>query len=86
MLLFEYGGRHATASAAAAAHMVTHGRYAQSFWGGAVSLACAAAVLAAVGWAGAIVVAAALAGIAVQVALLVYESVFVRAGQDVPLS
>ncbi len=86
MLLLEYGGRHATAAAAAAAHMVTHGRYAPSFWGGGVALAGAAAVLAAIGWVSAMVLAAALAGVAVQAALLVYESVFVRAGQDVPLS
>ncbi len=32
MLLLEYGGRHATAGAAAAAHMITHGRYARAFW------------------------------------------------------
>ncbi len=66
--------------------MVTHGRYAPAFWGGAVALAGVAAVMAAVGWAATTVLAAALAGLAVQVALLIYESVFVRAGQDVPLS
>jgi Fe-S-cluster-containing dehydrogenase component/formate-dependent nitrite reductase membrane component NrfD len=86
MLLFEYGGRHASAAAAAAAHMVTRGRYASTFWGGGVALAGAAAVLAAIGWAGTAVLAAAVAGLAVQAALLFYESVFVRAGQDVPLS
>jgi Fe-S-cluster-containing dehydrogenase component/formate-dependent nitrite reductase membrane component NrfD len=86
MLLFEYGGRHASAAAAAAAHMVTRGRYAPIFWGGGVALAGAAAVLAAIGWAATMVAAAALAGLAVQAALLAYESVFVRAGQDVPLS
>jgi hypothetical protein len=85
-LLGEYGGRHATAGAAAAAHMITHGRYSVPFWGGAVVLGVIAAIGAAVGWSATSVMLLALAGLAVQVALLFYESVFVRAGQDVPLS
>ncbi|RDH80213.1 4Fe-4S dicluster domain-containing protein [Mycolicibacterium moriokaense] len=86
MLLGEYGGKHPSAAAAAAAHMITGGRYARTFWGGAVALAILAAVLAACGWAAHAVLLAALAGVLVQAALLCYESVFVRAGQDVPLS
>jgi Fe-S-cluster-containing dehydrogenase component/formate-dependent nitrite reductase membrane component NrfD len=86
MLLLEFGGRHATAQAAAAAHMVVRGRYAPLFWTGGVALAAVAAALAAPGWNGAAAVPVLLAGLAVQVALLAYESVFVRAGQDVPLS
>jgi len=86
MLLGEYGGRHATAGAAAAAHMITHGRYATAFWAGAVGLAAGSAVLSGFGWVNATVLLLALAGLAVQPALLTYESVFVRAGQDVPLS
>lgn len=86
MLLLEYGGRHATRHATVAAHMVTRGRYARQFWLGSVALAGAAAVLAAVGWAATALVPLAVAGLAVQAALLIYESVFVRAGQDVPLS
>ncbi len=86
MLLGEYSGRHATAGAAAAAHMITHGRYAVSFWGGAVVLAVIAGAVAATGWATDTARFLGIAGVAVQVALLVYESVFVRAGQDVPLS
>ena len=86
MLLGEYGGKHATAAAAAGAHMITHGRYAPMFWGGAVLLSVLAAAVAGFGWAGTVAAALALAGAAVQVALLCYESVFVRAGQDVPLS
>lgn len=81
MLLLEYGGRHGGRHAASAAHMITHGRYARTFWLGAVAPVVAAAVLAVAGG-----VAAVVAGIAVQAALLAYESVFVRAGQDVPLS
>jgi Fe-S-cluster-containing dehydrogenase component/formate-dependent nitrite reductase membrane component NrfD len=86
MLLVEYCGRHATRQAAAAAHMITHGRYARVFWLGAVTLAAIAAVLAVPGWGGGAGALVAVAGLAVQAALLAYESVFVRAGQDVPLS
>lgn len=85
MLLAEYLGRHATAQAAAAAHMVVRGRYAALFWGGGVAAAVLAGALAAAGWAG-LLVAALAGGVIVQAALLAYESVFVRAGQDVPLS
>ncbi len=86
MLLAEYGGKHATKGATIGAHMITHGRYARLFWFGAVALAAVAAVLAVPAWGGGAVVLVAIAGITVQAALLAYESVFVRAGQDVPLS
>jgi Fe-S-cluster-containing dehydrogenase component/formate-dependent nitrite reductase membrane component NrfD len=86
MLALEYRGGHATRHAAAAAHMVTSGRYARTFWLGAVALTAVAAVVAAVSWGGDAPVAALLAGLLVQVSLVAYESVFVRAGQDVPLS
>jgi hypothetical protein len=86
MLVLEYKGRHATRHAAAAAHMVTNGRYARLFWAGAVTLPLLAAALASVSWNGGLLLAAFVAGLLVQVALLVYEGIFVRAGQDVPLS
>lgn len=86
MLALEYGGRHATRHAAAAAHLVTHGRYARTFWLAGVGTTAVAAAVAGVSWAGNLLVAALVAGLLVQVALLSYESVFVRAGQDVPLS
>ncbi|ODU06151.1 MAG: ferredoxin [Pseudonocardia sp. SCN 72-86] len=86
MLLAEYGGKHTSKGAAAGAHMITHGRYARQFWAGAVALSVAAAALAVPAWTGGAVVLAAIAGLASQPALLAYESVFVRAGQDVPLS
>ena len=87
MLVLEYGGRHATSQGAAAAHLITHGRYARLFWGGAVGLIVLAAALALPGWDGALTSSLVLvAGLIVQVALLCYESVFVRAGQDLPLS
>ena len=86
VLAVEYGGRHATRHAAAAAHMVTHGRYARLFWTAALGLGVLAAGAAFLSWNGGLLVAAAVAGLLVQVVLLAYESVFVRAGQDVPLS
>jgi Fe-S-cluster-containing dehydrogenase component/formate-dependent nitrite reductase membrane component NrfD len=86
MLLLEYGGRHATRQATVAAHMVTSGRYARQFWLGSVGLAAVAGALAGIGWALVALVPVAVAGLLVQPALLVYESVFVRAGQDPPLS
>ena len=86
MLLLEYGGQHASRQAAAGAHMITHGRYARLFWFGAVALPAVAAGLTLPGWAGGAIGLVAVAGLAVQPALLAYESVFVRAGQDVPLS
>jgi len=85
MLLLEYLGGHETRQATAAAHLVTHGRYATTFWGGGIALGAVAAILGGIGWAGPLAVAVA-GGVLVQGALLFYESVFVRAGQDVPLS
>jgi Fe-S-cluster-containing dehydrogenase component/formate-dependent nitrite reductase membrane component NrfD len=85
MLLAAYLGKHPTRQAAAAAHMVVRGRYARLFWIGGVGLALLGAALAGIGWSGPLVAAAA-GGVVVQAALLAYESVFVRAGQDVPLS
>ncbi len=82
----EYFGRHASRQAAVAAHTVTHGRYARLFWAGAVLPAAVALVLAALTWGGAPVGLLVLAGVLVQPALLAYESCFVRAGQDPPLS
>ena len=86
MLLVEYGGRHASKQATLAAHMITHGRYAAAFWLGGVVLAVVAAALAVTGTAARVLALIVVAGVAVQVALLAYESVFVRAGQDPPLS
>jgi D-aminopeptidase len=83
--LLEYLGRHPTANAAAAAAMVLRGRYARTFWFGGVGVAVLGLALAVLGWAGVPVVALA-AAVLVQPALLAYESVFIRAAQDVPLS
>ena len=86
VLGLEYTGRHATRHAASAAHMVTNGRYARLFWAGAVGGAVITAALAAVAWNGDLMLLAVLAGLLAQAVLLIYESIFVRAGQDVPLS
>lgn len=78
----EYFGRHATRGAAVAARIATRGRYARTFWISAGAAVLAAVVAAAVpGWAGPV-----LGGVLAQAALLAYETVYVRAGQDVPLS
>jgi Fe-S-cluster-containing dehydrogenase component/formate-dependent nitrite reductase membrane component NrfD len=82
----EYGGRHPTRQAAAASEMVTKGRYRKLFWAGAVGLGGLAASLAMPGIGGRKLRRAALGGVLGQLSLLAYESVFVRAGQDVPLS
>ena len=86
MLLLEYGGRHQSRQAAVAAHMVVKGRYARQFWG-STALAVLSAAVAVPAWSSSTLLGlAALGAVLAQVALLVYESVFVRAGQDVPLS
>jgi Fe-S-cluster-containing dehydrogenase component/formate-dependent nitrite reductase membrane component NrfD len=86
MSLLEMFGRHASRQAAVAAHTITHGRYSRLFWGGAMAPAALALVLAAIGWGTGVAALLALAGLLVQPALLAYESCFVRAGQDPPLS
>jgi Fe-S-cluster-containing dehydrogenase component/formate-dependent nitrite reductase membrane component NrfD len=85
-LAAEYGRKHETPQAETATRMVTRGRYAKRFWAGAVGLGAAGAVLAAPAIRGRKLRRAAVGGLIGQVALLIYESVFVRAGQDVPLS
>jgi hypothetical protein len=90
ILLVEYAGKHPSRQAATAAHVITHGRYAKTFWMGSVVPTVIAAAVGVVAWligAGTTsAVLLALAGLIVQPALLAYESVFVRAGQDMPLS
>ena len=86
MLLVELGGKHSTRNAEVAAHIIVRGRYAKTFWYGSVLMSLVvlagglAVSLGASAWLGVLV------GLAVQVPLLAYESVFVKAAQDVPLS
>jgi len=90
ILWVEYAGKHASRQATAAAHVITSGRYSRLFWLGSVLPTVVAAVAGGIAWAlGAdttSVVLVAVAGLLVQPALLAYESAFVRAGQDMPLS
>jgi Fe-S-cluster-containing dehydrogenase component/formate-dependent nitrite reductase membrane component NrfD len=83
--IVEFYGAHDSKAAGAAAHLATSGPYALLFRG-SLALALVAAGLAAFSWDGKHLGLAVAAGILVQVALLAYETVFVRAGQDVPLS
>jgi Fe-S-cluster-containing dehydrogenase component/formate-dependent nitrite reductase membrane component NrfD len=86
MLGLEYAGSHASRQAAVAAHQITHGRYARLFWLGGVAPGVVALVLAAITWGGGPTALLVVAGLLVQPALLAYESCYVRAGQDPPLS
>ncbi len=70
----------------AASRMVTRGRYARLFGWGAVGLAALGAAVALPGLGGGRRWWPAAGGLIGQLGLLAYESVFVRAGQDVPLS
>jgi Fe-S-cluster-containing dehydrogenase component/Ni/Fe-hydrogenase subunit HybB-like protein len=83
--IVEFYGTHDSKAASAAAHLATGGPYAWLFRG-SLALALVAAALAAFSWDGEHLGLAVTAGIVVQVALVGYETVFVRAGQDVPLS
>ncbi|CAN5861939.1 polysulfide reductase NrfD [soil metagenome] len=86
LLLVEFLRPQHSAQATAAAGLVVRGRYAALFWGVAIGGAVFAVALAAPSWDGTPWATVVLAGIAVQGVLLTYESVFVRAGQDIPLS
>ena len=86
IMAVEYGGQHSTRNAAVSAHMITHGRYKRKFWGGAIGLSVLTFALALASALGAPILLAVLGGLVAQVSLLIYESVFVEAGQDVPLS
>lgn len=87
LLALEYLGHHSTPGAAIAARIASRGRYARTFWAVAVAPVVVAVALSAAEWSASGWSAySLLAGLVVQPALLAYESVFVRAGQDVPLS
>ena len=82
----EFGGRHQTQNATVAAHSITHGRYARTFWFGSIGLAIIGAVFVIPVLLGGSLLFGLIAGLLVQVALLAHETVFVKAAQDVPLS
>lgn len=79
-------GHHESRRAAVAANTIIRGRYRRLFWWGAVVPTLLAIVLAASGWAGGLSWLVGLAGLVVQPALLAFETAYIRAGQDVPLS
>jgi Fe-S-cluster-containing dehydrogenase component len=87
LLLVEYGREHRSRNAALAAHLVVAGPYARVFWAG-VGVSLVSAGLAVSQWSSAAPLAGPLvaAGLLAQPALVAYESAFVRAGQDPPLS
>jgi Fe-S-cluster-containing dehydrogenase component/formate-dependent nitrite reductase membrane component NrfD len=82
----EYRSEHQSRNAETAARMITKGRYRRLFWVGAVSLGAVAGALATPATKGRRLSISALGGLLGQAAILAYESVYVRAGQDVPLS
>jgi Fe-S-cluster-containing dehydrogenase component/formate-dependent nitrite reductase membrane component NrfD len=82
ILVAELGGRHANVDASRAAKLITDGRYRWWFWGGVVVAGILLPVgLAALGTAGAVVASVLALG-----GLWIYEDLWVRAGQVVPLS
>jgi Fe-S-cluster-containing dehydrogenase component/formate-dependent nitrite reductase membrane component NrfD len=80
LLLAELGGSHANADTAAAARLITRGPLRGRFWGGVVGAGVVLPLLLLGLAQGAVSAALALAG------LWVYEDLWVRAGQSVPLS
>ena len=87
LLTVEYAGKHSTRNASVAAHMLTHGRYKGAFWGGAIGLSVLTAIFAFVGAINeGLGLLAVIAGVIAQASLLIYESAYVKAGHDVPLS
>ncbi len=86
LLTLEHVGRHPSRQAATAAGLMILGQYAREFWLGAVAAPIVAIALASFAIPGAMSAVGALAGALVQPGLLAYETAFVRAGQDVPLS
>ncbi len=79
-------GRHPTRNAAVGAHIMVKGRYARLFWLGSMALCAVAVLIALPSWNGGLPALAIIAGLIVQAALLIHESVYLRAAQDVPLS
>ena len=87
VLAVEYGGRHASATRGASRRTWSPTAATPGCSGRRPSgSVCSPSGAAFLSWNGGLLAAAAVAGLLVQVVLLAYESVFVRAGQDVPLS
>jgi formate-dependent nitrite reductase membrane component NrfD len=85
LLFAELGATHTNVDVARAARLVTRGHFRGAFWGGVVAAGVVAPlVLLGVCPAGGALVA--LAGALALVGLLIYEDVWIKAGQSVPLS
>ena len=84
-VVLELRGHHPTANAAAGVRIMTGTRYGATLRAG-LGLAVVVAVVALVGLVTGSVLVGAIGGLLAQPALLMYEHVFVRAGQEVPLS
>jgi formate-dependent nitrite reductase membrane component NrfD len=85
--LAELLGSHETKGAEVAARTLLRGRYAPVYWGGTVAVGVVAAALAlTASFTDDTTVPVVVAGVLAQVAVISYEVVYVRAGQEVPLS
>jgi formate-dependent nitrite reductase membrane component NrfD len=82
LLFAELGVAHANSDVARAARLITRGGYAGRFWGGAVVAGIALPIAAILLAPGGMVVGAVLA----LAGLWVYEDIWVKAGQSIPLS
>jgi Fe-S-cluster-containing dehydrogenase component/formate-dependent nitrite reductase membrane component NrfD len=82
LLFAELGVTHANTDVARAARLITRGGYGGRFWGGAVAAGIVLPLLAILLAPGGFVVGAVLA----LGGLLVYEDIWVKAGQSIPLS
>lgn len=82
-LLGEFGMPHASEVAAQAAHSISHGRYRNLFWGGAIALGHAAPLLLLATGAP---VLAGVAAVCTIAGLYAFEHAFVMAPQDIPNS
>jgi len=82
LLFAELGVTHASTDVARAARLITRGGYRGRFWGGAVAAGIALPLVAILAIPGGMVVGALLA----LAGLWVYEDIWVKAGQSIPLS
>lgn len=80
---FELSTTHATADSKRAAHMITHGRYANLYWFGVVLVGCAVPIALSMVPSVWVVM---LAGLIALAGLYIAEHIWVRAPQQIPLS
>jgi formate-dependent nitrite reductase membrane component NrfD len=83
LLIGEFGGAHANVDVARAARLITRGALSSRFWGGVVIVGIALPVLL-IGMSSSL--APLLCPVFALIGLAIYEDVWVKAGQSVPLS